>query len=252
MNNFYKVVYLGKIKGYRTRPVPVWCEIRYTDGELSISGVVNPRLNGDADSCGQINMGLSPNDFVEFGDGWAHWKVEVFLIIWGEYHLNHMRAGTPAQMRHLEDLKDSGNGFDRKVHEDHYTWAKGVLRDAGLEPDPGYLVERTASPEEWRRHQVSQFFGSEARDLTGEQAFALLQEVLDSDPPSLEGDALQEHQERVAEARRILTVEWNRRDRGKLLLPYCYGEAWLKEEVPEEEMNWLLDIPEAKIQPAWI
>ena len=33
---------------------------------------------------------------------------------------------------------------------------------------------------------------------------------------------------------------------------YKYGTAWLKEEVPEDVIKWLSDLPETKITPAWV
>lgn len=37
--------------------------------------------------------------------------------------------------------------------------------------------------------------------------------------------------------------------RGK---PYEYGSAWLRVEVPEEVLQFLYDLPDADIQPAWV
>ena len=33
---------------------------------------------------------------------------------------------------------------------------------------------------------------------------------------------------------------------------YKYGSGWLYEEVPEDVINWLFDLPNAKIKPAWV
>jgi hypothetical protein len=33
---------------------------------------------------------------------------------------------------------------------------------------------------------------------------------------------------------------------------YKYGSAWNKEEVPEDALAWLYDLPDTKITPAWV
>jgi hypothetical protein len=33
---------------------------------------------------------------------------------------------------------------------------------------------------------------------------------------------------------------------------YKYGSAWLKEEVPQDIIQWLFSLPVSKVQPAWI
>ena len=33
---------------------------------------------------------------------------------------------------------------------------------------------------------------------------------------------------------------------------YKYGTSWKKEEVPEEIIKWLFDLPETEVKPAWI
>lgn len=34
--------------------------------------------------------------------------------------------------------------------------------------------------------------------------------------------------------------------------PYRYGSAWLKEEVPVEVLEWLQNLPESAVKPAWV
>lgn len=33
---------------------------------------------------------------------------------------------------------------------------------------------------------------------------------------------------------------------------YRYGTSWLKEDVPEEILTWLYNLPESKVEPAWV
>lgn len=34
--------------------------------------------------------------------------------------------------------------------------------------------------------------------------------------------------------------------------PYRYGSAWLKEEVPADVVEWLQELPESAVKPAWV
>lgn len=34
--------------------------------------------------------------------------------------------------------------------------------------------------------------------------------------------------------------------------PYRYGSAWLKEEVPADVVEWLQNLPESAVKPAWV
>lgn len=33
---------------------------------------------------------------------------------------------------------------------------------------------------------------------------------------------------------------------------YKYGSAWKKEEVPQDVINWLFNLPDTTVQPAWV
>lgn len=131
MQSFRKVVRIGTMA---TRPTAsVFCEIKYDDGRLSITGVEGPRANGDAwGSCGQIEMSLRPEDIGTYAPGWDEEKLVTFLLAWHRWHLNRMIAGSPAQMAYLRDhpITDRLN---------HYTAACAALADAGLNPDPDHL-----------------------------------------------------------------------------------------------------------------
>lgn len=147
-----KTVRLGSIQGWTRRGketlVNVYCKIKYREGKLSITGVEGPLPSGDAlGSCGQIVMGLEPCAFVDFAPGWDEVRVAEFLEIWDKWHLNDMRAGSPAQMRYLEE-----HPIEVKYPENHYDKACEVLAAAGLHPDPGYQIPRKEgeAPEPYR------------------------------------------------------------------------------------------------------
>jgi len=108
MNDFKKVIRPGSIISDGT-PHRIFCEIEFAQGNLSISGVVGPKANGDAVmGCGQIDMEFAHKDpkhndprtayliqpsEIKFAHGWDEEKWLRFLEIWHLWHLNDMRAG---------------------------------------------------------------------------------------------------------------------------------------------------------------
>ena len=52
-------------------------------------------------------------------------------------------------------------------------------------------------------------------------------------------------------------VRYEKDRRGILCKPcpicgYEYGTAWLKEDVPQEVIDWLFNLPDSKVDPAWV
>ena len=102
---------------------PFWGETLVKDGRLSIAGVAGPKRNGDATgSCGQCREYL--DDLTNTRPGL---DIAELARIWDRWHLNDMRAGSPAQEAWLRD-----NG--RRGHDYSDTCAR--LAEAGLNPDP--------------------------------------------------------------------------------------------------------------------
>jgi hypothetical protein len=134
---------------------------------LSITGVEGPKANGNArGGCGQIVMSGLHVDTYNTQEGWTTAMLNRLAVVWDRWHLNDMRAGTPAQMQWLREREHEYPGYPI----DHYTWAKEGLAAAGLQPDNGY----------------------------------------------------------------------------------SYGSAWLHEEVPDDVLTWLRDLPETNAHPAWV
>lgn len=128
MQAINKVVCVGTTTEYGA-PCKVYCKIVFKDGRLSITGVEGPMSNGNAKGgCGQIR------DFVisSYAEGWDKNKVEQFRTVWNQWHLNDMRAGTPAQEAELSNHVFPG------YPKSYYEWAKEVLTTVGLQPDNGY------------------------------------------------------------------------------------------------------------------
>jgi hypothetical protein len=115
---------------------------REGDGRLSITGVVNPTRGGDAISCGQCTDVLIDPEF-KAAEG-----IDVVRLheLWDRWHLNDMRAGSPAQEAWLRE-----HPITAVYPQSHYKLARDVLAAAGLNPDPetGYKYGHA-----WLREEV--------------------------------------------------------------------------------------------------
>jgi hypothetical protein len=104
---------------------------RNGQNELSITGVIGPKANGDArGGCGQTGV---PAD-IDFAPGWDADSAAKLAEIWKRWHLNGMQAGSPAQAAWLRE-----HLVTAVYPESHFDKVKVALTDAGLEPDASFL-----------------------------------------------------------------------------------------------------------------
>jgi hypothetical protein len=104
----------------------VTVEVSLEDGRLSICGSIwNPRET-DIYSGGQ-----NIDEIAKLLRGNA--RIQRIKAVWERWHLNDLRAGTPAQMAYLRE-----HPVNAVYPESHYKKASKVLTDAGLNPDGGY------------------------------------------------------------------------------------------------------------------
>jgi len=130
-----KVVFVGSYDEFMDRgsgQVRVFVSIKFDGERLSLTGVEGPKANGDArGGCGQIHMSWTDEYLEELASGdLDRRQVRKLRDVWKRWHLNDLRAGTPAQMEHMRGLTFPGYPVD------HYTWTKDELTSAGLQPDP--------------------------------------------------------------------------------------------------------------------
>ncbi len=148
-----RVVKVGQVSGWNTagnaKLLDLWVtlELRNANGgiELGISAVEGPRANGDAyGGCGQCRDSL--RELVSHAPGWDSALIAKLADIWDRWHLNLMRAGSPAQEQWLRDNPDEAPAYPAS----HYEWQCGRLANAGLNPDPdtGYSYGHTWLNEE--------------------------------------------------------------------------------------------------------
>lgn len=105
---FKKVIHPCDVPLWDGKKYPVFCEIKYIGGKLSISGVIAPnRWVNSKGGAGQIDMEFdhedkSQNDTrytdpfkaseLRFTEGWNVSKWYKFLDIWHKWHLNDLHA----------------------------------------------------------------------------------------------------------------------------------------------------------------
>lgn len=114
----------------------VFVTVVWDGEELHFTGVEGPKRNGDAHgSCGQIDMNWWENH-----ERWTYGspdmpreRVERLMELWDRWHLNHMKAGSPAQEAWLR-----ANPVTAIYPESHFDKAREALAAAGLQPDPNY------------------------------------------------------------------------------------------------------------------
>lgn len=129
-----KIIRLGTIKTGR-RHASVFCNIKVTDGELSICGVEGPLPSGNClGGCGQIVMSLKPRD-IKPAPAWDYAKIREFLKLWDQWHLNHMRAGCAHQRERGE--REVGKPCEVCGYRYGSAWLK--------EPLPQHVVDFMAS-----------------------------------------------------------------------------------------------------------
>ena len=142
MEAFDKVVRLGTVPIWEgsSRTMSIYCKIEYRERnsgmELTISGVEGPKADGNAHgACGQIEMSYkteAERATIKPAPKWDQHKIAKFFEVWERWHLNRMRAGTPAQEAWVREHKYPG------YPTSHLDWAREGLAAAGLEPDGDY------------------------------------------------------------------------------------------------------------------
>ena len=111
-----KIIHPCDVPQYNGRKYPMFCEITFDDGRLSITGVIGPNQRGNAiGGCGQIVMEFdhenkAHNDSryddpikassLRFAPGWNRAKWYKFIEYWHDWHLNDMHA----ECEHQEKL----------------------------------------------------------------------------------------------------------------------------------------------------
>ncbi len=224
------------------RNVNAFCLIKYEGGNLSISGVVGHTRNGGCfGSCGQCV------DEIASGSPTKEWDKEMldkFCDIWRKWHLNDMRA-------YCNHMKELGwlEQFDEEVEVKKWDIKADILkkRREVEEKVIEYLKAGktfTPTPEEVQMANLKlsvTTYNDEPLEYPGFYEFK-------------EKDCLGYYNLKKEKRRQLSIKETELGFIGKKC-PVCghkYGSSWLKEEVPEDVIDFLKSLPVSKIEPAWI
>ena len=241
MENFVKIVNPCKCHTWRKRPSDAFAKITYADGKLSITGVIGPYASGNcAGSAGQCVDEIRKGKPV---DGWTREMLNRFCDAWDKWHLNDMRA----YCAHQKEL-----GWDEMAHEPmtlyHYKLNSGALKKQSEAKDDAVQHLKTGVP----------FVPSPEQTF-----YANLQYFLNIYTPIDEerGKYYEPHKDiltkSTTETKTRGWVRFDEDERGILCRPcpvcgYKYGSAWLKEDVPEDVLEFLRGLPDTKVRPAWV
>lgn len=248
-----KVIRPGKVPIYNGKHYNLFCSIEYKNGRMSMYGVIGPKSNGNCyGGAGQIDMEFAHRnpadddrrysdpikpDQIQFATGWDSDTWLTFLDYWHEYHSNDMQAGCE--------------------HQRAEKWGKKELT---IET---WRLKSEVWQEQDRIKRVYQ-----ERLLQGEQVQMTPEERAICDfsweiklPGAELGDRtawLTDHYElKWTEKKTSGWVTQAEHPDGVLSKPcpvcgYKYGSTWLKKEVPQEVIDWLFNLPDADITPAWV
>ena len=125
--------------------IGTWTEIGYkgrlalvVDVHVDVDGEL--RITGDTrEGMGTVSGGQNIDDLAQitdYADGWDAEKVRRLTDIWERWHMNYLRPGSPAQMEYLRDSL-----ITVAYPESHFHRAIVALEVAGLQPDPGHIID---------------------------------------------------------------------------------------------------------------
>lgn len=246
MKNFKKIINPCTNEVYiyngKERRVNSFCKIEYQDGQLSITGVIGPKSNGDCwGSCGQCV------DEIRKGEPTKEWTPEMlqkFCDIWDEWHLNDMRP----YCSHMKKL-----GWDKMAEEKVEVKTYKLTREAREKQDEAKkralkclanhepffpTLEETKIynlPFEKKSYNDSEFSDSECYEYTEKNCL---------------GYSNTEYKIRGC-------INYSENELGLLgkscpVCGYKYGHSWLTEEIPQDVIDFLTNLPKSNKVPAWI
>jgi hypothetical protein len=236
MNDFTKVYRIGTAKTYGGRFYSIYVKAEYKDGILSITGVEGPLASGNClGGCGQIDVELKPENLYNTAPGWTVGSIKRLMEIWDRWHLNDMRAGCEHQRANWDTKK--------KVELINYS-PSVQYNDMFNRAQKGLLTLRESG-------KLAALIASVGLVTTG------------ANKPKYETEevkALLEAGWIVVKSREVKSVNWvypYEHPEGILMKPcevcgYQHGSACLKEDVPEDVLQELMNFPNADRKPAWV
>lgn len=221
-------------------------EIEYTpNGRLSLHGVVGPKSNGNCwGSAGQCQDSIRAGVPTE---EWTPEMIQRLCDIWDEWHLNDVRPYCQHQkeLGWRELAREEVNFYHYRLNHESITMQKQAEKVAltmlkegkTFTPDVEQILYANLEyaiqlPEELKpEDELYKYYEPKKPLYAGDKGFVETQTLgwlYPKDHP-----------------RGILTKECP-------VCGYKYGSAWQKEEVPQEVIDWLFNLPDTKTEPAWV
>lgn len=235
MNDFTKIYRIGTNKTQDGRAYSIFVKATYQDNRLSITGVEGPTPGGNCiGSCGQIVMSMDPTTITP-APGWSQDKILRLITIWNKWHLNDLKSEC--------DHQRTNWNFHREIEVTEFTWTT-KFSDMRKRASQG-----TMSIDEYRNYkETAPMVYRLTTDIdkmlfTSDMAIdALKQELIKIESKTTE---------------KAYRIPYSQHPGGMLGKPceicgYKYGSKWLKEEVPDNVLQELLDLPDTDIKPIWI
>lgn len=216
-----------------------YAKIKYEGKCLSISGVIGPTSNGNCrGSCGQCVdeiRGGKPEGL------WTDEMLEKFCDVWDRWHLNDMRPYCQHQKALGWDKLES-----KKVTIYHYSLTHE------------YYMKQCEL-----KNRTNNKLGADGHATLTEEERELWNlpiEKTSGDPLDDSRYEPKKKQEWNSGATEEKTLGWLRPDEhpdGILTKPcpvcgYKYGTAWKTEQVPEDVLQFLYNLPDTTRLPAWV
>lgn len=280
-----KVVRIGTTKVGKSNQ-SVFCKIEFSDdGRLSISGVIGPRKSGNCvGSCGQINMGFSSSDITSWAPGWNKEKLDLFLELWDKWHLNDTRPGCKHQM--AEEWGSKGSKQLTLVDVKVETWnirlkdveietQKAITRmydwyRSCMDAKKGIFTKKDETPEQrsqrmrMERSKIAQFVNHPTTVPVIRFFHKVFVAALNNEAYEPKG---QMEESWYAANGGPIKIKIEKKSSGWVrptehsdgvltkACPVCgyqYGTAWVREEVPQNVIDWLFNLPDTDKIPAWV
>lgn len=219
-----------------------YAKIEYENGKLSICGVVGPKRNGDYK--GSVGQCVDEIKKGRVKGEWTEDMLQKFCDTWERWHLNDMRPYCEHQKALGWDEQTQEKVKVMKWDRTQETWNK--IKTAEKRAIECLKSGKTfiPTPEETMYANVGYGVTTYNDELPEHPEFYEFREK------NCLGHSNVEYKTRG-------WISYNEHPLGFLGKPcpvcgYKYGTSWIKEEVPQDVIDWLFSLPETKIQLAWI
>ena len=219
-------------------------KIEYENKRLLLSGVVGPLSSGNCrGSAGQCVDEIRAGTPTK---GWTRETLDRFCDIWERWHLNDMRPecehqrelGWPDMAKEQITLYHYRLKFEAlKTQKDAESAALSALRKGEMFNPTPEQAAYAALP-----YCLDVYESLEGTDAAG---------YYEPKKPLHPGDS------GFTELKYRCWVRVEESELGLLCKPcpvcgYKYGSAWMREEVPQDILDWLFNLPDTERRPAWV